>query len=43
MRHVKLRPGQDINTKALTKLIQNAYSDMKRREQFSSPRSGERQ
>jgi hypothetical protein len=29
MRHVKLRPGQDINADALTTLIETAYADMK--------------
>jgi hypothetical protein len=31
MRHVKLRPEQDINATALTKLIETAYADIKRR------------
>ena len=31
MRHVKLRPARDIDATALTKLIETAYSDMKRR------------
>ena len=31
MRHVKLRPGVDINATALIKLIESAYTDMKRR------------
>ena len=31
MRHVKLRPEQEINTTALMKLIEAAYTDMKRR------------
>ena len=31
MRHVKLRPGSDVNATALTQLIESAYSDMKRR------------
>lgn len=31
MRHVKLRPGCDIDTAALTGLIQAAYQDMKAR------------
>jgi hypothetical protein len=31
MRHVKLRPGDHIDTTALTKLIETAYTDMKRR------------
>ncbi|MES1195467.1 MAG: DUF1801 domain-containing protein [Steroidobacter sp.] len=29
MRHVKLRPGDNINTLALEELIQTAYRDMK--------------
>ncbi len=31
MRHVKLRPGGAVDTGALTKLIESAYVDMKRR------------
>ena len=31
MRHVNLRPGVHIITTALTKLIETAYTDMKRR------------
>ncbi|MEM7359114.1 MAG: DUF1801 domain-containing protein [Pseudomonadota bacterium] len=31
MRHVKLRPGEDINKPALETLITNAYQDVKRR------------
>jgi hypothetical protein len=31
MRHVKLRPGSPVDTKALTKLIQASYTDMRRR------------
>jgi len=31
MRHVKIIPGEDLNTDALTKLIETAYGDMKRR------------
>ena len=31
MRHVKLRPGGDVDTTALTRLIEIAYADMKRR------------
>ena len=31
MRHVKLRPGSDIDDTALIKLIETAYRDMKRR------------
>jgi hypothetical protein len=33
MRHVKLRPGHDVNAAALTKLIETAYTDMKQRVQ----------
>ena len=31
MRHVKLKPGCDVDPTALTKLIKSAYADMKRR------------
>ena len=31
MRHVKLRPGTAINTAALSRLIDTAYSDIKAR------------
>lgn len=31
MRHVKLRPDGDIDTTALTQLIESAYTDMKQR------------
>jgi hypothetical protein len=31
MRHVKLRPGCDVNAAALTKLIETAYTDMRER------------
>ena len=31
MRHVKLRPGSDVNATALMKLIETAYADMKDR------------
>jgi hypothetical protein len=31
MRHVKLRPGTDMNASALSKLIELAYSDIKSR------------
>ena len=31
MRHVKLRPETEIDAKALMKLIETAYTDMKRR------------
>src|SRR6476646_5626624 len=39
MRHVKLRPRQDFDTSALTKLIASAYTDMKRRVQSGLLRS----
>ena len=31
MRHVKLSPGRDVDSAALTKLIETAYDDMKKR------------
>jgi hypothetical protein len=31
MRHVKLRPGQDVDATALRQLIETAFADMKRR------------
>lgn len=31
MRHVKLSPDRDVDAAALTKLIESAYSDMKKR------------
>ncbi len=31
MRHVKLRPGVEVDPTALTRLIKTAYDDMKRR------------
>lgn len=31
MRHVKLRPGRDVDAEALTELIETAYTDMKGR------------
>jgi hypothetical protein len=31
MRHVKLRPGRDVDANALRKLIETAYADMRRR------------
>jgi hypothetical protein len=31
MRHVKLSPERDVDPAALTKLIESAYADMKRR------------
>jgi hypothetical protein len=31
MRHVKLRPSEDVDASALTGLIRTAYADMKRR------------
>src|ERR1051326_4515483 len=33
MRHVKLRPGRDINATALMELVESAYTDMKERVQ----------
>ena len=36
MRHVKLRPAPDFDAKALTKLIDTAYTDMKGRVQAES-------
>ena len=39
MRHVKLRPGHDVNPTALTKLIETAYTDMKKRVQADLPRA----
>jgi hypothetical protein len=33
MRHVKLRPGDDIDAMALMKLIDAAYTDMRKRVQ----------
>lgn len=32
MRHVKLRPERDVDAAALTRLIETAYTDIKRRE-----------
>ena len=34
MRHVKLRPGVEVKEAALTELINQAYTDIKRREQL---------
>jgi hypothetical protein len=31
MRHVKLKPGRDIDSQALASLIESAYADIKRR------------
>lgn len=31
MRHVKLGPGRDVDARALAKLIETAYADMRRR------------
>jgi hypothetical protein len=31
MRHIKFRPGNNVDSKALRKLIDTAYTDMKRR------------
>lgn len=33
MRHIKIRPGDLINEAALTKLIEEAYTDVQRREE----------
>jgi len=38
MRHVKLRPGEDVDSTALTRLIETAYADMQRR--LLAPSSG---
>jgi hypothetical protein len=35
MRHVKLRPGRDLDADALTALIETAYADMKRAQRLS--------
>ncbi len=35
MRHVKLRPGKELNVEALSDLIEAAYHDIRRR--LSSP------
>lgn len=37
MRHVKLQPGFEVDTKALTTLIEAAYLDMKRRVEPGEP------
>ena len=39
MRHVKLRPGCDIDAAALAKLVRAAYADMKGRVQAELPHS----
>jgi len=33
MRHVKLKPGGGVNSSALRKLIQNAYADIRARQE----------
>jgi len=38
MRHVKLKPGRDFNAAALMKLVETAYTDMKKRVQAESLR-----
>ena len=38
MRHVKLRPGREVDAKALTRLIETAYADMKGRVRAESLR-----
>ncbi len=40
MRHVKLVPGQEVDTRALTELIESAYTDMKLR--LTAPESPHR-
>jgi hypothetical protein len=35
MRHVKLRPGREVDAGALTRLIETAYADIKHRAGFS--------
>jgi hypothetical protein len=44
MRHVKLRPGRDVDVTALMKLVETSYADMKGRLQAESfvQASGER-
>jgi len=39
MRHVKLGPGRDVDAAALSRLIETAYADMKRR--VKAARAGE--
>jgi hypothetical protein len=40
MRHVKLRPGNDLDAKSLMKLIDTAYDDMKERLRVESLQAG---
>lgn len=40
MRHVKIRPGDDLDAAALTKLVDTAYIDMKKRVQLESLKAG---
>jgi hypothetical protein len=40
MRHVKIRPGDDLDAAALMKLVDPAYIDMKRRVQLESLKAG---
>jgi hypothetical protein len=40
MRHVKLRPGGDLDAAALTGLIETAYADMARRVRAESLQAG---
>jgi hypothetical protein len=40
MRHVKLRPGEDVDEAALAKLIATAYIDMRKRVQAESLAAG---
>lgn len=37
MRHVKVRPGQDVDERALETLIATAYTDMRRRAHDAAP------
>jgi len=42
MRHVKLEPETEVDGMALTRLVERAYEDMKRRVQEESPSAPER-
>jgi len=41
MRHVKLKPGSDVDASALKRLIDTAYTDMKERLAVCRPDGGE--
>ena len=41
MRHVKLGPGRDVDAAALMRLIETAYTDMRRRVNENSPAATE--